>query len=448
LGDLLRKSRAIPPGGKLASLRDKLGRKAKCQPKYVFYSLYGHVCLRETLETALYFVLINDGGPGVDGVTCESINTDLHKKQALLDEIERELRTGTYKPQPVKRVMIPKRDGRMRPLGIPTIKDRAVQAAVLLVLEPIFDADFLECSFGFRPGRSAHQAARQIERELKEGRRDVYDADIKQYFDSIPHNKLMKCVRMRIADGSLLNLIYMWLRTAVSETVGNKVVLRRSKTGTPQGGVISPLLANLYLHWFDKAFHNCRDGPAHRGAVLIRYADDFLILSKKLTRKDLDFIEKELEGRFELEINKEKTRIVDMKVVAEKFRFLGFDFCMRKSLYPNGKPYPIFEPSDKAVKHSFERIKELTSPSLHYLTIDAVVEKLNQYLQGWGNYFAIGKPSRAFEKVNWQTTYMLIKHILRRGQRRYKKSEYETWYRHLTELGLIRLTKKRFVAKA
>jgi RNA-directed DNA polymerase len=433
-------------GVKLASLRDKLGRKAKSEPKYAFYSLYEHICEREVLEMALYFVLENNGKPGVDGVTCYSIRNCPIAKQTLLDEIEKELRGKRYKPQPVRRVLIPKPDGRKRPLGIPTVKDRVVQTAVKLIIEPIVEADFLDCSYGFRPRKSAHQAAKQIVTHLRQGCKEIYDADIKQCFDMIPHNKLMKAARKRIADGSVLRLLYMWLRTAVAEKVGNKVVLRRSKRGTPQGGVISPLLANLFLHWFDKLFQQ-RYGPSGRGIVLIRYADDFLILAKTLTQADINFVIREFEERFELEINKEKTRFVDMKKRGEKFRFLGFDFKMWPSKYPGGKPFPAIEPSDKAVKRSFERIKELTSHELNYMPIDVMVTKLNQYLEGWGNYFSLGYPSRVFEKINYFVDYKLIKQLARRSQKKYRKKDHETWYRQLRNLGLRRLTKKRFMSK-
>lgn len=297
--------RLLPPT--LAVLRQKLSQKAKQEKQFRFYSLYGHICRPETLKAAWKQVRANGGKPGPDGVSIEQVEQE--GVEAFLSDIERCLKDRTYRADKVRRVYIQKANGKLRPLGIPTVRDRVVQTAVLLILEPIFEADFKDCSHGFRPGRSAHDALRAIGKELKQGYCAVYDADLAGYFDSIPHDKLLACVRMRVTDGSVLKLIRMWLKAPVVETgKGKPPTVKRNGKGTPQGGVISPLLANIYLHWFDTVFHR-KDGPAQwANARLIRYADDFVILARYISPQIEAFIEQTIEGWLGLSINRELNR--------------------------------------------------------------------------------------------------------------------------------------------
>jgi len=429
----------LPPS--VQTLRQKLGQKAKQQKRFRFYSLYGLVGRREVLEAAWAAVRRNDGAPGVDGVSIEQIAATPEGEAAFLEDIQRSLRERTYQAKAVLRVYIPKPNGKLRPLGIPTVRDRVVQAAVKLILEPIFEADFEECSHGFRPGRSAHDALHIIQQHLKEGKTAVYDADLAGYFDSIPQDKLIACVRMRVVDGSVLGLIRQWLKAPVVEPSrdGKPPTVRRNDRGTPQGGVLSPLLANIYLHWFDHLFQRA-DGPAQWAkAKLVRYADDFVVLARYISPQLRGWIEGKLEGWLGLQINREKTRVLDLRQTGQTLDFLGYTFRNDLDQYGRAKRYWNLQPSRKAMAREREAVRKLVSPKQCYTPLPELIGQLNRHRRGWANYFKLGYPRNAFRDLNHFVQCRLGKHLRRRSQRGWRARRGLNLSAHLKHMGLMAL---------
>jgi RNA-directed DNA polymerase len=424
--------------GKVRLWRAKLSTKAKQEKRYRFYSLYGQISHPETLQAAWQQVRANAGAPGVDGISFAQI--EHQGLERWLEELGNELRNKTYRCQAVRRVYIPKANGKLRPLGIPTIRDRVVQCAVLLMVEPIFEADFEDCSYGFRPERNAHQALEKIREHLRAGKCEIYDADLEGYFDSIPHEKLMACIRMRVVDSSVLKLIRQWLKAPVQEEdERGKKRIRRNVSGTPQGGVISPLLANIYLHWFDRIFHG-KAGPARwANAALVRYADDFVVLARHVGTRIETFITEKLESWLGLKINRNKTRIVKLHSKDQRLEFLGYQIGLGTDLKTRQHYYWRLEPSTKALRRELDKLRDMTAARYGATPLPELIGRLNRHLKGWANYYRFGHPRACYRKVNWYVRRRLHRHLRRRSQRPWKPPKDLTVHQHFHHLGLIYL---------
>jgi len=389
----------LTPPERVEKLQTALRTKAKQSPNYRFYALYDKVYREDVLQYAYRLCRANDGSPGVDGQTFASIKT--YGEDRWLGELAEELRKKEYHPQAVRRVYIPKPDGKQRPLGIPTIRDRVVQTAALVILEPIFDLDLQDEQHAYRPGRSAQDAIGQIATLLRSGHTEVIDADLSGYFDSIPHAELMKSVARRVIDRHLLHLMKMWLVAPVEETDerGNICRTTRNKDerrGTPQGAPISPLLSNLYMRRFVLGW-KVLGYEKRYSAKIVNYADDFVILCPRGRAMDAMAAMRDMMNRLKLEVNDRKTRLA--RLPDETFDFLGYTFGRLYS-WRTGHSYYGCCPSLKAMKRLRGRIHEETTRKWLWKTEEEIVTVTNRVLTGWANYFSVGTVRRAYSSMD------------------------------------------------
>lgn len=435
---VVRESRLATPEAKVRRLQERLHQSAKRDPHRRFHQLYDKVWSSRVMHVAWLRVKANRGAPGPDGVTIEQIETLGVEK--FLDGLTHELRSRLYRAGPVRRAYIPKANGKLRPLGIPNICDRVAQAAVLLVLEPIFEADLPDEAYGFRPGRNAHQALDDIRKHLLWNHTDVVDADLASYFDTIPHRNLLRLVALRVVDRGVLHLIHQWLRAPViepDEPPGSKG--KRSDKGTPQGGVISPLLANIYhacIPYLWKRWEIAR----RLGGRIVAYADDFVILLKPGRGPKALAALTRVTQRLSLTLSEEKTRTVN--ACRESFRFLGFE--IQKVRNPkSGKWWPRVVPAKKSEQRIRDRLRELLNRQTAWRPVEEMVRDMNQVLRGWGAYFYYGHPQSAMHRINHFAEQRLRKWLMRRRGRRgpgYREYPYKVIYEGL---GLHRLPTRR-----
>jgi len=431
---------SLLPPPKVGKLQETLHAKAKRAPTYRFYALYDKVYRADVLWHAYQCCRANDGSAGVDGQTFADI--EAYGTLKWLGELTEELRKKTYRPQAVRRVHIPKPDGKQRPLGIPTIKDRVVQTAVLVVLEPIFEADLQPEQYAYRPGRSALEAVQQVQALMIQGHTEVVDTDLSGYFDSIPHGALLKVVARRVSDRHLLALVKAWLEMPVEESDERG---RRQRTtrhrdegiGTPQGAPLSPLLSNLYMRRFIlgwKVLGHERRLDAH----IVNYADDFVICCRG-TADEAMTVMRDMMARLRLTVNEAKTRLC--RSPDEPFNFLGYTIG-RRYLPKTGWPYLGVRPSDKKLQGLYRKLSEQTGRQWLWLEPDEMVGRLNDVLRGWANYFCLGTVTAAYRKVTAHACYRLRWWLVRKYRVRGSQgTRFADRYLHET-LGLLRLQRR------
>jgi RNA-directed DNA polymerase len=423
------------PPVKVRQLQNRLWAAAKQSPGRRFHALYDRIYRSDVLWEAWERVRANRGTAGVDGMTLAVVED--YGVARLLDELQGALRAGIYHPAPVRRVEIPKPDGRMRPLGIPTVKDRIAQQATKLILEPIFEADFLPCSFGFRPRRSATDAMEKLRVGFIEGKHFVFEADIENFFGTIDHDKLLSLVGERVSDRRVQKLLRQWLRAGVLADG----VLSETVTGTPQGGVISPLLANVYLNAFDRAW------AEHGVGEVVRYADDFVVLCK--TQEEAEQageLAAGFLGDLGLSLHPDKTCVVDLREGKEGFDFLGCHFRARMSgkLWEQRRIVRYYLhrwPSQRSMKRARQRIKALTARSQVGQQLEAVIARLNQFLRGWGNYFRTGNAADKFLQLDRYVSSRLHRLLVKKRGRNLHAGQADRWTRAwFHDQGLHKLT--------
>lgn len=441
-GELFKRRRSeIPDAERVRTLQEKLYQKAKQERGYKFYVLYDKMFIPYMLRQAWKSVKSNGGAPGVDRVTIADIESQ--GVEFYLNELGEELRRQLYKPQAVKRVMIPKANGGERPLGIPTVRDRIAQTVCKMILEPIFEADFEDSSYGFRPNRSSKDAITAIKENLKQGKTEVYDADLTNYFDTIPHDKLQIALKQRITDPRMLKLINKWLKVPVCED-GKYTSGKGNDTGTPQGGVISPLLANIYFHLLDRIVNSAGSLFFKYGVKIVRYADDFVLMGRTLPEEITDRV-KSLLDRMGLKINESKTRQIDAK--KESFNFLGFTIRYDLDLKGRNTKYWNILPGKKSEQKIRDRIKDYLKTHGHHKAQD-VATGLNPIIRGWLNYFeikGISYPAVSKRRLRLYMYNSLNRYYRRKSQRKCRLYRHNAFEVLVTRFGLIDPTKYTFL---